>query len=72
MLLIIGGRYRVFATVYGMRLYWALGLALATAGFAPGYLAVPARVAAATGAALEAAFAVVFLVQHRRWVRPDN
>ena len=72
MLLVIGGRYLVFAMLYGMRLYWALGLALAAAGFVLGYLAVPAHVAAVTGAALEAAFAVIFLVQHRRWVRPNN
>lgn len=72
MLLIIGGRYLVFATVYGMRLYWALGLVLAAAGFVLGYLAAPAHVAAVTGAAIEAAFAGIFLVQHRRWVRPDD
>ena len=72
MLLIIGGRYLVFATLYGMRLYWVLGLALAAAGFALGYLVAPAHVAAVTGAALEAAFAVIFLVQHRRWVRRNN
>lgn len=72
MLLIIGGRYLVFATVYGMRLYWALGLVLAAAGFVLGYLAVPAHVAVVTGAAVEAAFAVIFLVQHRRWVRTDD
>lgn len=72
MLLVIGGRYLVFATLYGMRLYWALGLVLAAAGFALGYLAAPARVAAVTGAALETIFAAIFLIQHRRWVRPDN
>ena len=70
MLLIIGGRYLVFATLYGMRLYWALGLALAAAGFALGYFAAPAQPAAATGAALEIAFAVIILVRHGRWVRP--
>ena len=70
MLLIIGGRYLVFATVYGMRLYWVLGLALAASGFALGYLAVPAHVAALVGAVIEAVFAVVCLVQHRRWLRP--
>lgn len=68
MLLIIGGRYLVFATLYGMRLYWALGLALAAAGCALGYLVAPAPVGAATGAAIEAVFAIVFLVQHRRWL----
>lgn len=68
MLLVIGGRYLVFATLYGMHLYWALGLALAAAGFSLGYLAAPVQVSAGTGAALEAVFAVIFLVQHRRWM----
>lgn len=72
MLLAIGGRYLVFATVYGMRLYWTLGLALAGAGFALGYLAAPVHVAAITGAALEAAFAAMCVAQHRRWIRFDN
>lgn len=68
MLLIIGGRYLVFATLYGMRLYWALGLALAAAGFVLGYLRATAPIGAATGAAIEAVFAMLFLVQHRRWL----
>lgn len=72
MLLIIGGRYLVFATLYGMRLYWALGLTLAAAGFALGVLSAPVHVAAAAGAALEAIFAVACLAQHRRWVSPRN
>lgn len=65
MLLIIGGRYLVFATLYGMRLYWVLGLTLAAAGLALAYLAAAVPVAAVTGAALEAAFGVIILVQHR-------
>ena len=69
MLLIIGGRYLVFASVYGMRLYWALGLALAAAGYALGFLAAPAHVAAASGATIEAIFAAVCLMQHRQWIR---
>lgn len=72
MLLIVGGRYTVFATLYGMRLYWVLGLALAAAGLALGYLAVPASVAVVAGAAIELAFAGIFLTQHHRWVRPDD
>jgi hypothetical protein len=72
MLLIIGGRYLVFATLYGMRLYWALGLALAGAGIALGVLAVPALAVVAAGAAIELVFAVVGIVQHRNWVRPNN
>ncbi|MEZ4594350.1 MAG: hypothetical protein R3D55_24885 [Chloroflexota bacterium] len=32
MLLVIGGRYLLFATMYGMRLYWGIGGVLAGAG----------------------------------------
>ena len=69
MLLVIGGRYLVFATLFGMRLYWVLGLALAAAGFALGRVGAPAVVAAAVGASIEMAFAVACLVMHRRWMR---
>ncbi|MGB0132464.1 DUF7010 family protein [Dokdonella sp.] len=69
MLLIIGGRYLVFATLYGMRLYWMLGLSLAVAGFAMGYLAASVQIVAASGAVLEAVFAIIFLMLHRDWVR---
>ena len=72
MLLIIGGRYLVFATLYGMKLYWALGLVLAGAGFVLASLNVSAFVGALVGAALEAIFAIACLIQHRRWVRPNN
>jgi len=72
MLLVIGGRYLVFATLYGMRLYWALGLALAAAGFALGYLSAPAHVAAVVGAILEIVFAATFFIQHRRWAHAGN
>jgi hypothetical protein len=72
MLLVIGGRYLVFATLYGMRLYWVLGLALAAAGFVLGYLTAPAYVAAVAGASLEALFAAIFLLKHRRWVHPNH
>lgn len=69
MLLIIGGRYLVFATLYGMQLYWVLGLTLAGAGIVLGFSAAPAQVSAMVGAGVEAVFAVVVLVQHRRWMR---
>ena len=72
MLLIIGGRYLVFATLYGMRLYWALGLALAGAGFALAALSVSALAVVAAGAAIEAVFAFLGILQHRQWARPDS
>lgn len=72
MLLIIGGRYLVFATIYGMRVYWTLGLVLASAGVALAYLGAAAFVSALVGAVLEAIFAITCVVQHRRWVRTNS
>ncbi len=67
MLLVIGGRYLVFGTIYGLRLYWALGLALAGAGFALAWLGVAALVIVSAGAAIEWVFGVACVVAHRRW-----
>jgi hypothetical protein len=73
MLLVIGGRYLVFSTLYGMQpFYWALGLTLAGTGFLLWWLAAPALAVVAAGAAIELVFAVAGLVQHRNWVRPDG
>ena len=72
MLLVIGGRYLVFATLYGMRLYWALGLTLAGAGFVHAWLEAPALAVVGTGAAVELIFAVAGIVQHRHWAHPNS
>lgn len=66
MLLVIGGRYLVFGTLYGMRLYWALGLSLAAAACLLAVLGAPAQYAALAGAALEWAFGIACLARHRR------
>lgn len=66
MLLIIGGRYLTFATLYGMNLFWALGLALAGAGFGSAVLNAPVALAAVTGAGIELFFALVLFGVHAR------
>ena len=71
-LLTIGGRYLVFATLYGMRLYWALGLVLAAAGVALAFLRASPLLAVSAGAAIELLFAALAILQHRRWARPDG
>lgn len=72
MLLVIGGRYLTFHMLFGLRVYWLLGLALAAAGYWLGRsLAVP-MVGAFTGAAIEALFAVYILGVNRRGVRPGS
>ncbi len=57
MLLVIGGRYLVFASVYGMRLYWALGLALAASAIVLALCRSPAVFVVAAGALIEFALA---------------
>lgn len=72
MLLMIGGRYLVFSSLFGMRIYWVCGLALAGAGCLLGKAMVPPQVGAFTGAAIEAAFAAAIFVLNHREVRANN
>jgi hypothetical protein len=72
MLLVIGGRYLVFATIYGMQLYWALGLTLAAAGALLALMLAPALAVVTAGAAIEFIFGVAAIVLHRHWLRADH
>ena len=65
MLLIIGGRYLTFATLYGLRLYWICGTALALASFALFRFNSPLAFGAFAGAAIEIVFAVWVFVTVR-------
>lgn len=71
MLLTIGGRYLIFATVYGMRRYWILGLLLAATGIVTFALSAPPTVSAAVGAIIEGVFSVVCILHYFRQVRPN-
>ncbi len=67
MLLVIGDRYRTFATVYGMRVYWAYGAVLACAGLFLVILHAPFAVGAFTGAAIEFVFAcLIFWIERKQ------
>lgn len=72
MLLVIGGRYLTFSMLFGMRVYWLLGLSLAAAGYLLGRSLASPTIAAFTGASIEAVFAIFILIAHRRAVRPDK
>ncbi|MES2126498.1 MAG: hypothetical protein V4463_04445 [Pseudomonadota bacterium] len=72
MLLVIGGRYLVFSSLYGMRTYWFLGLLLAATGFLLGRAMAPPAMSACAGAAIEIVFGVAVLFMHRRWARTNN
>lgn len=66
MLLVIGGRYLTFATVFGSRVFLMCGAALALAAYALAATTSSPATGAFTGAAIEAAFAIVILVDARR------
>jgi hypothetical protein len=65
MLLVIGGRYLTFGSLFGLRLYWALGLTLAIAGGFLGFAGAFPAMSAVVGAAIEGAFGVAVLVLGR-------
>jgi hypothetical protein len=63
MLLVIGGRYLTFSTIYGMRIYWVCGLLLATAGVALVGLNAPFGIQPLVGALIEIVIAPFVFTQ---------
>ena len=68
MLLVIGGRYLTFQTLYGLRVYWVLGALLGAAGFALAVVLAQPAVGAFAGATIELVFAAVLFVKAKRSV----
>ena len=66
MLLVIGGRYLSFSTLYGMRIYWACGAALASTGCLLAASSAAPSTSAFAGAAIEGTFAAAIFVAARR------
>ena len=66
MLLVIGGRYLTFQTLYGLRVYWACGALLCAARLALALARAPAVMGAFAGASIELLFTVVLFVQAKR------
>ncbi len=66
MLLVIGGRYLTFSSIYGLRIYWACGAALALAAYLLVQIHATPGLAAITGAAIEALFAAAIFASNRR------
>ncbi|MES1168568.1 MAG: hypothetical protein ABUL61_05310 [Oleiharenicola lentus] len=65
MLLVIGGRYLTFQTLYGLPVYWVCGGVLAALGLLAAILKFPAAASAFAGGVTEAVFAVVVFSQVR-------
>jgi len=66
MLLVIGGRYLCFHTLYGNRMFWMIGAVLGLAGYGLASLKAPPVLGAAAGALIEIVFAFVLLASARR------
>lgn len=62
MLLIIGGRYFTFATIYGNRLFWILGAALGLAAFLLFITKGQPFISALTGGTIEITFGLFKLI----------
>jgi len=69
MLFVIGGRYLVFSSLFGMRTYWACGLVLAGAGYLLGRSAAYPANSALAGFLIEVLFAAVLFTFHYREAR---
>lgn len=67
MMVTIGCRYAVFATVFGLKVYWALGLALVIASLLSFFLWVPPSISALAGGLLELVFAYILFSGAKRF-----
>jgi len=63
MLLVIGGRYLTFNTLYGNRVFWLFGASLVVSSSVLVMVDAPVYVGGITGGAIELIFALVVLVQ---------
>jgi hypothetical protein len=66
MLLIIGGRYLTFSTIYGIRLYWILGATLGVAAYLLFYNSVQSFGTLLTGSLIEISFGIFMFLSFRR------
>ncbi|MBK8391234.1 MAG: hypothetical protein IPL23_18915 [Saprospiraceae bacterium] len=68
MLLIIGGRYLTFQTIYGNKVYYMLGIGLIFSGFSLFFLQVGVTISAFAGAIIELAIGSYFLINYRQTI----
>ena len=66
MLLIIGGRYLTFSTIYGTKLYWILGVVLGVAAYFLFRYNVSSFATLLTGSLIEISFGIFMFVSFRR------
>ena len=61
MILIIGGRYFIFSSIYGMRVYWVFGTVLILSGVGGFLFNTPFHVIGLTGGIIEILFSFIIL-----------
>jgi len=66
MLLIIGGRYLTFSSLYGIKTYWVLGGMLGAAAFALFFFKVNPAISALSGSLLELGFGIFMFLSYRK------
>jgi hypothetical protein len=66
MMVTIGSRYLVFATMFGRTIFWTMGATLIAAGIFTLYAAIAPAFAAAAGGAIEVLFAVFVFTKPSR------
>ena len=66
MLLIVGGRYLTFASIYGHRLYWVLGAMLGVAAYLLFYFRIASFISLLAGASIEISFGAVMFYSFRK------
>lgn len=64
-LMIIGGRYLTFATLYGTRIYWVLGALLGLAALLGFHFSLPPYAVAFAGALIEIIFGMLLFFRKR-------
>lgn len=65
MLMIIGGRYLTFASIYGLRTYWLLGAVLILAAYALFFTHASIFASAFTGGLIETIFGISIYVSYK-------
>ncbi|WP_339614407.1 hypothetical protein [uncultured Winogradskyella sp.] len=67
MILIIGARYLVFSSIYGMRIYWAFGAALILSGFGGFLFNLPFHIIGLIGGIIEILFSlIIFYIEKKK------
>ncbi len=72
MLLIIGGRYLTFSSIYGLKLYWILGAVLGVAAYLLFYFKVQSFGSLLTGSVIEISFGLLLFFAFRRENLPSK